>query len=259
MDLCSVIVPCTRKDYIDECIQSILDQQLVNLDLEIIIVNDNPDDSELKNYLDKFLENEKIRIINNDINIGLSCTRNRGIEESKGDYLYFLDDDDFLCNNNALQEMYELIKQNGTPLVISSNCKIDKDNINKIKLREYYIALKHDNSLRPVSSKLFLKKYLLDNNLLFKEGIIGEEDYQLYSILILDPEISVYNNIVYNYRNTPNSLSKSTNYVFSLEEVNWEIAKKIHNCDHFDFEFKNLVYLNISSHSKKIKSYFGFF
>lgn len=256
-DICSIIIPCTRKEYIDECINSVLEQELINLELEILIINDKPDDEELKIYLDKFLINENIQVINNEENIGLSATRNKGLNLSKGNYIYFLDDDDYLSNAYALESMYSLLFENNTSLVLSENYNKGED-IPSIKFDEYYRQLKRDNSIRPVSCKLFKKSYLIENNLFFIENSYAEEDYLIYSILLLNPEISIFNKEVYFYRNTPGSITKSREYMQNLKMISRKIAREFYDSD-YDFRLKQLVYLNLTSHSLEKRSNIGFF
>ena len=101
--LISVIVPCyNQAQYLDECLQSVLDQTYQNW--ECIIVNDgSPDHTEeiAKRWLEK---DNRFRYIYKD-NGGLSSARNAGIREAKGEYLFFLDSDDSLNGNLVFKSL----------------------------------------------------------------------------------------------------------------------------------------------------------
>ena len=93
MDLVSVIIPYfKKKNFIDQSISSVLNQSYSNI--EIIIVYDDEEKSDLE-YLRKiYNSNKKIKIIVNEKNIGAGFSRNKGIREAKGKYVCFIDSDD---------------------------------------------------------------------------------------------------------------------------------------------------------------------
>lgn len=89
----SVIVPVYNVEkYIRQCLESIINQTYKNL--EIIIVNDGTRDNSMK-IVEEYLSDERIRVINKE-NGGISSARNRGIEEATGEYVSFVDSDDWL-------------------------------------------------------------------------------------------------------------------------------------------------------------------
>lgn len=91
-DLVSVIIPCYNSEkYIRECLKSVIDQSYENI--EIIIVNDGSKDNSLKEI--SRIEDHRIRVINQQ-NLGACVARNKGIENAKGEYVIFLDSDDWL-------------------------------------------------------------------------------------------------------------------------------------------------------------------
>ena len=94
MDLISVIIPYfKKKKFIEEAVNSILNQSYTNI--EILIVYDDKDVDDL-NYLNEIFNlNKKIRIIVNETNIGAGLSRNKGISLANGKYIGFLDADDY--------------------------------------------------------------------------------------------------------------------------------------------------------------------
>ena len=92
-DLISVIIPFYNEEYFDDCLSSVLNQDYKNI--EIIIVNDGSD--EKFNHKLNFYENlypNKIRVLHNKKNRGVSYARNLGIKAANGNYMAFLDADD---------------------------------------------------------------------------------------------------------------------------------------------------------------------
>ena len=93
MDLVSAIIPFYKKTkYIHETVSSILKQTYENI--EIVIVYDDLEKDDLNFLRKNFSDNNKIRIIVNNTNLGAGVSRNKGIEAAKGSYIGFIDADD---------------------------------------------------------------------------------------------------------------------------------------------------------------------
>lgn len=103
----SVIIPLYNKEnFIENTIKSVLNQSFT--DFELIVVDDCSTDRSLN--IVKEIINNKIRIINHDLNSGLSSSRNTGITNSRGNYIAFLDADD-LWKETFLEEILNLINE----------------------------------------------------------------------------------------------------------------------------------------------------
>ena len=112
--LLSVIVPAYNVEkYIDNCLDSLLQRQ-VPFDYEVIVVNDGSTDATAQ-LLDKYVHNEKVRIIHQK-NKGLSGARNTGIACAKGEYLCFIDSDDDVPVG-SFESMLSMAVQNRAKLV----------------------------------------------------------------------------------------------------------------------------------------------
>ena len=93
MDLVSIIIPYfKKKSFVQETVSSVLDQKYKNI--EIIIIYDDEDKSDLEYLKNLYRGNHFIKIINNKKNIGAGFSRNVGIENAKGKYVSFIDADD---------------------------------------------------------------------------------------------------------------------------------------------------------------------
>lgn len=105
----SVIIPIYNVDkYLECCLQSITNQSLN--DIEIILVDDASSDTSPE-ICDKFAQADKrIQVIHKDINEGLGFARNTGLRKASGDFVTFVDSDDFI-DRQALEHLYNLIGQ----------------------------------------------------------------------------------------------------------------------------------------------------
>ena len=187
----SIIVPVYNvQQYLEKCLDSILVQTYDNY--ELIVVNDcSPDDSQ--KIINSYKENDSriISIINSE-NKGLGGARNIGIKHAKGDYLLFIDSDDFISdefNLNLLAEevigdnsldvidcKYNVV--NGSKSEILPVCSLDsklvldgKDYLNKAD----YLAVVAWN-------KLYRRLFILENNIWFKERRYEDICFTLESI-----------------------------------------------------------------------------
>lgn len=149
-DLISVVINVFNGEkFIKKCLDSIVNQTYKNLD--ILIVNDGSTDSTLsicQNYKD-----ERIRLITTE-NMGLSKSRNIGIENAKGEYLYFVDVDDFV-DADTIEYLYNLCKRYGTQM---ATCK-------PMTIFDYnYIVKNKKEKVEIISSKEMLGKVLLSRD-----------------------------------------------------------------------------------------------
>ena len=109
MSKISVIIPCyNHKLFIGRCLRSILDQTLNKKFYNVIVIDDGSTDGSLK-IIEQF--SNKIKIIKNKKNMGLSYSVNLGIKNSKSDYIVRLDSDDYV-NRNFLYFLLEFIEGN---------------------------------------------------------------------------------------------------------------------------------------------------
>lgn len=177
----SIITPTyNRGKFIHSCIRSVLNQDYINW--ELIIVDDGSTDNtqeEIKIYQDErikyyFKENEE-----------RSVARNFGIKKSTGDYILFLDSDDYLLSN-TLSEIYECVKDVNSPVVVSvSNRFVENGNVGPIKtsLKEGYTAQSILEELGVVTVNQCAHRSCFENNL-FDERFTLWEDTHLWLRLI---------------------------------------------------------------------------
>ena len=112
----SIVIPVYNvAPYLRECVDSVLAQN--STDYEIILVDDGSTDNSpaiCDEYAEKY---SQIKVIHKT-NGGLSDARNFGIKKAQGDYLMFLDSDDFWNRENVLLDLHNIIKENNPDLII---------------------------------------------------------------------------------------------------------------------------------------------
>ena len=111
----SVIIPIYNTEkYLKECLNSVINQSLV--DIEIICINDGSTDNSIE-ILNEFKKQDgRISVISQD-NQGQAVARNKGLSLANGEYIYFMDSDDIL-DLTALEKVYSLSKENDLDLII---------------------------------------------------------------------------------------------------------------------------------------------
>lgn len=175
----SVIVPVYNTEkYLKKSIDSLLKQNFE--DYEIIVINDlSPDNAEeiIKSYNDK-----KIVYIKNKTNKGIGYNRNLGIKKAKGEYVCFIDSDDYV-KEDFISKMYNYSKENNLDLCVCDYVNVDEDG-NKLKefnLSDFCITNYEENNkilceinLAPWN-KLYKKDMLVKNKIEFSETLKYED------------------------------------------------------------------------------------
>ncbi|MBR2215257.1 MAG: glycosyltransferase family 2 protein [Selenomonadaceae bacterium] len=213
----SVVIPAYNvAPYIEKAVRSVMEQTFN--DVEIIVINDGSTDNTL-DILKKIESNEKKCMIFTIKNGGLPHARNYGLDKANGEYVIFLDGDDFL-DSNFFAAMSEYINCHETTDVLFGDAKTWQDGVirdgfdRKFQKDGYIESYMHkSNELRTpiwtcvfVVKKAFLEKY----NLTFYEGIHFWEDFAMYMCcLMLSPGHFVDEAIGY-YRIRTGSITHSS-------------------------------------------------
>ena len=121
----SVIIPIYNVEkFLPRCLDSVLKQTIT--DIEIICINDGATDK-CGEILRKYQEKDKRIIVITQNNKGLSASRNKGLDIARGDYIFFLDSDDFI-HPQTLEVFYQTALKSNAPVVVSKNyCKTGRD------------------------------------------------------------------------------------------------------------------------------------
>lgn len=211
--LISVIVPVYKVEkYLNRCIDSIVNQTYS--DLEIILVEDGSPDNCQKICDDWCDKDNRIRTIHKT-NEGLSSARNTGLEQAKGEYICFVDSDDWI-EKEMVETLYNACKENKTLLsvcgryIVSNGEKI-KDKcfpkssvINSVEFLKYMFVGKDCDCA--VWDKLYHKS--LWDNIYFPNGRIYEDIAVQYKIVLKNDSIAIINKPLYNYFRREGSITR---------------------------------------------------
>lgn len=217
-ELISIIIPVYKVEkYLDRCISSITNQSYINL--EIIIVDDGSPDK-CPEMCDLWAKKDSRIIIIHRKNGGLSAARNTGLDKANGDYIAFVDSDDYIAPT-MIEELHKAIKKENADLSICGIKKIketeDIEYQTEYKLKnineDSYIALKNmygTNSILHIVvwNKLYRKN--LFNNLRFDEGRIHEDVLIMHKILYQCNKITCISKSLYYYIIRKNSITNKT-------------------------------------------------
>ena len=211
-DKVSIIVPIFNvEQWLDECVQSIVMQTYKNI--EIVLVDDGSTDNS-GNICEEWKVKDKRVVVVHKKNGGLSSARNAGLDVCTGDYVNFVDSDDYI-HPDAINYMLKNMKEKKVPIVrcamnkiINGKCIESKDiDEEKIYYRNdllegfYYYK---EGLCGSVCDKLF--KAEIFESLRFPEGLNSEDYYALFNAY-LNADMMFYNNkCFYNYRIRENSI-----------------------------------------------------
>jgi len=207
----SVIMPIYNVEpYLRQCLDSVVNQTLK--EIEIICVDDGSTDASL-DILKEYAEKDKRITVITQKNLYAGVARNAGLSQAKGEYLSFLDSDDFF-EPNMLEEMYEKAKSDNSDIVIcawESYNTLTNEKVKEFKIKEKYEKMspfkpfKIRNRLLDICkpnpwTKLFNRKFFIENNLTFENCICCNDLTCVCLAMCLANKISILNKIFVHYR-----------------------------------------------------------
>jgi glycosyltransferase involved in cell wall biosynthesis len=171
----SIIIPLYNNMwYVENAINSALDQVLSNdCEIEVIVVDDCSDDNSLGIVKSLFSDMGNVKVLKNEVNQGISKTRNKAIMAARGRYVYLLDSDDYIHTHtiNTLTNIIELLD----------------DSYIGVKTDYYYVADDDTRSKQicsseiPIACGIMLRKSMLINIGMFDENLNSFEEKDLFN------------------------------------------------------------------------------
>lgn len=231
--LITVIIPVYNvKEFIEECLQSVLDQSYANL--EIIIVNDcSPDNSMevAKPLIAKLISKYSVTVVEHEKNGGLSEARNSGLKEANGDYVFFLDSDDVLFKDSIEKLISKMI---GNEDIIMGNF-IRSNAKSASPIQEMYLdsndsvfesfILNRWNVM--ACNKLIRRGLINDLKLFFRPGLLHEDELYSFNLSLVANSIQVVDETTYWYRIRDGAITSrfsEKNVNAMLEVINLEVS-----------------------------------
>lgn len=203
-ELISVIVPIYNVEkYLNKCIESIINQSYSNL--EIILVDDGSKDSSGIMCDSYILKDKRIKVIHKE-NGGLSDARNVGLDKAKGEYIVFIDSDDWI-DEKMIEILYNIIKKNNSDISICDYFLAYNEEIQTQKEDIEIINLSNIEALKTIYDKdlgvcmivawnKLYKRNLFKDDIRYPYGKIHEDEFTTYKLLY-----KAKKNIIYKSKN----------------------------------------------------------
>ena len=234
--LISVIISVyNSENFIEQCVRSVMKQTYK--DLEIIAVDDgSPDSSGI--ICDKLAKEDNRIVVIHQPNGGASAAQNAGIERAKGDYLVFLDGDDYI-SPLLIERLYVTLQENNADMVICDQILFEGDFVNEEKpqvgaritrynIKEAIIELIKDETIHNYAFGRLFKHKLFDD-IRFPIGIKYDDVYIMHRVFAKCSSIIYLPETLYFYRQHEGSILHNRTLDLSLDqyEAYQEQRKKI--------------------------------
>ncbi|MGL6298347.1 MAG: glycosyltransferase family 2 protein [Methanobacteriaceae archaeon] len=238
----SIIIPVYNvEDYLEECLDSILNQTLE--DIEVICINDGSTDSSL-NILNKYSKIDSRVKVFTKVHQGQSIARNIGVDKANGKYIAFVDSDDYI-DLNAYEELCKFAEENKNDMVIFNSVRIKNSKIKSSKLHEKAIPNKiikttnvfeHPKFIYDTSpcNKIIRRSFWDKKKFKFVENRYYEDVLLLTELHCASKSVGVRPDILYYWRVREGANKSTTQKTHELKNLNDRIfvinkIKEIYN------------------------------
>ena len=235
-ELISVIVPIYRVEpYLDRCIRSLVDQTYYNL--EIILIDDGSPDKcpEICDEWEK--KDHRIKVIHKE-NGGLSDARNAGMQIMTGDYVSYIDSDDWVSGNMYEKMLYKIKEQKAdicecqfqkTSGDIKNDIQQQTDNVNVLNKKEALKAV-IEEKINPVVWNKIYKREIVEG-LFFEKGRCNEDEFFTYKAIDKADKIIQIQDVCYYYFFREDSIINETYNIKRLDGLEARYQRmNIWNC-----------------------------
>lgn len=243
----SVIIPVFNSEsFLERCLNSVINQTFKKI--EIIIINDGSTDNSLS-IVNQYQKKDSRIIVFNQENKGISFTRNKGIQLSNSELIYFIDSDDEIALE-MLEYMFDKSKEDDADIVHSLITHVDDECEKLQKLHNLYekdfdyikeILMFNISSCTPIN--LYKKSLFIKNHLFFPENQYYEDSAMMLKLFFYAKNIVVVDKSFYKYyRNIPNSITTQSSYkhindvIIGLSQIK-EFLKKNSIYDKYEIYF----------------------
>lgn len=251
----SIVVPLYNVEhYIAVCLQSVM-RQTYQGPLECILVDDCGADGSMSIAEGLIAEYDgpiEFRVLHHEHNRGLSAARNTGMNAAKGDYVYFLDSDDWI-SDDCIEKLTKSLLQDKVDIVVGDYEMIGGTPNKWIELL-YPEGIYHEKELAKTFcnagvyvmawNKLYCKEFLLKNHLSFEEGKIHEDEILAFELSCIEKSFYVVRSVTYYYRIRENSIisgadfiRKANGYIGVLQSVKEKVKTYNKSEGIYDFYF----------------------
>ena len=237
MPYISVIMPVYNAErFLDCSVGSVLSQTFD--DWELICFNDASTDRSI-DILNRYASSDKrIRVIDSPVNVKQGGGRNRGLLAAMGEYVMFLDADDRLASHESLATCVRAIKEENADMVLFDYETFRNDGSDPVTvspLGQEAAKLSGDNLRRhitmhpgPIWSAVYKRTLILENGLLFPEGVFYEDNAVALAIQLSASLPAKINASIYGYRTDNTSVTRCRNDYRFFHRINSAVTLKSH-------------------------------
>ncbi len=244
----SIIVPVYNVEkYLDKCLNSLVNQTLE--DIEIIVINDGSTDNS-QNIIDKYVKKypNKIKSFIKE-NGGQGSARNYGLKYATGEYIGYVDSDDYV-NFDMFEKMYNKAKiENSDVVICGTNVVSIEGNLLKREPSVVYNNLTLDLLLGKLAvwNKIYRKDLIIKNNILFRSKVWYEDVDFTVKVIFDNLQISFVNEELYNYLLRPGSTMNNSNISKNLEIIDSfnEAIKYLKSNNLYEKKYQELEFITI--------------
>ena len=232
----SIIVPVYNVEkYISRCLNSLINQTLD--DIEIICVNDCSVDNSFQIVKEYAARDSRFVLIEHETNQGLGSARNSGIGIASGEYIIFIDSDDYI-DTDYCEKLYNTAKKYDADIVVTNLLKHKKRynryNVFFKSIKEAIdlsdkINICKDNKQRffNATNKIFRNDFLKYNKILFQVGCYFEDVMFTVKSIFLANKIVSCPEVAYHYMENPSSIVKSKNSVEKKKRDHFDVYTEL--------------------------------
>ena len=240
----SIIIPVYNSEkYISKCLDSLINQTYK--DYELLIVNDGSTDNSqniINEYKNKYPE---IIVLKEQENLGVAVTRNNAIEEAKGKYIMFIDNDDFV-DKDYVETFVKEIEKNDYDVILGGYRRPNKEGkiVKELKLPQEDWA---KFMIFAPWARIYKREYLIKNDIKFLHVNIGEDVFFNIQAMLISDKIKIIDYIGYNWFYNEQSVSNTKQKNIN----NLQIYKLLNSC--YDILLKKNI---LEKHYEIIEMYF---
>lgn len=236
----SLIVPIYNvEQFVQRCLESIMTQNLDGVDLECLIIDDDTQDLSM-NVVHQLVLNYHgqihFELIRHKVNMGLSAARNTGLFHAKGDYVFFVDSDDYLAPDTFQYFLDNLRLYPSIDMVIGNvkACKTGEKLIRNIcdpwyidDPNIFFTRLLHHQIYLYAWNKLIKRELLIKNNIFFENGILYEDQCWSYQLFSKVSSVLLLPHVTYIYEYNKDSIVNTSQTIEKADKVIWSYTVSI--------------------------------
>lgn len=225
----SIIIPVYNvEQYVQRCLESVVTQDILAVNIECIIINDSSQDNSMiivRQFVSAYNGPILFKIVEHERNRGLSAARNIGLKQASGDYVLFIDSDDYLMPNSLVSFFTNLRNHPNVDMIVGNvrNCKANNLLIHNIQepclIDDHNVfvpmMLRHQIYLY-AWNKCIRRELLIKNHIFFEEGILFEDQCWSYELFSYLSSLLLLPQVTYVYENNSTSI---VNTAFSQERA----------------------------------------